>query len=105
MGSMKRRTRLLVVGATIIVVGGLAGTGIAVAAAGDDPPITGSDLDQASAAALAHTGSGRVTETETGGDQAYEVEVTLEDGTQVEVEMDQDFKVLSSDRDGETGDD
>ena len=104
MGSMKRRTRILVVGATI-VVGGLAGTGIAVAAAGDDPPITGSDLDQASAAALARTGSGRVTETETGGDQAYEVEVTLDDGTQVEVEMDQDFKVLSSDRDGETGDD
>ena len=100
--SMKRRTRILIVGAGIIV-GGVAGAGVAVAAAGDDPPITGSDLDEASAAALVHTGGGRITETETGGDQAYEVEVTLDDGTQVEVEMDQDFNVLSSDRDGETG--
>ena len=100
--SMKRRTRNLVVGAGI-VVGGVAGAGVAVAAAGDDPPITGSDLDKASAAALAHTGGGRITETDTGGAQAYEVEVTLDDGRQVEVEMDQDFNVLSSDRDGETG--
>jgi hypothetical protein len=100
--SMKRRTGILVLAAGI-VVGGVAGTSVAVAAAGDDPPITGSELDQASAAALAHTGGGRITETETGGDQAYEVEVTLDDGTQVEVEMDEAFNVLSSDGEGEEG--
>ena len=86
-------------------------TGIAVAAGGDDSesPITGADYARAEKAALEHTGGGEVTETEVGDeDSYYEVEVTLEDGTQVDVQLDERFRVVSSeaDEDGaEDGDD
>jgi uncharacterized membrane protein YkoI len=60
-----------------------------------DQPIAGSDLDKASAAALAHTGSGQVTDTEVGDEESYyEVEVSRADGTQVDVQLDRDFQVV-----------
>jgi uncharacterized membrane protein YkoI len=104
-----RRTKMwIAAGATALVV---AGTGAGVAAAdanGDDsePAITGSALDEASAAALAETGGGRVTDTEVGDeDSYYEVEVTLDDGSQVDVQLDRDFRVVGSqaDEDGAGG--
>lgn len=50
-----------------------------------------------SAAALAETGGGRVTETEVGDEEAYyEVGVTLGDGRQVDVAVDRDFSVVGS---------
>jgi uncharacterized membrane protein YkoI len=92
-----------------VVVAG-AGAGIAVAAGGDDAeaPITGDALRRASAAALAHTGGGRVSETEVGDeDSYYEVEVTLDDGSQVDVQLDRRFEVVgsSADDDGAGEDD
>ena len=58
------------------------------------------DLDRASAAALEHTGEGRVTETEVGDEESYyEVEVTLDDGTQVDVQLDEDFHVVGDEVD------
>ena len=69
----------------------------------DEPPITGDALAKASAAALEHTGGGRVTETEVGDEDGYyEVEVTLDDGRQVDVHLDENFKVISetADEDG-----
>jgi uncharacterized membrane protein YkoI len=86
----------------VLAVGAIA-TGIAVAAGGDDDetPITGTALERASEAALAHTGGGRVTETEAGDeDGAYEVEVTLPDGGQVDVHLDASFNVLGDESDG-----
>jgi hypothetical protein len=85
------------------------GIGIAQAAGGTDgeAPITGAALDKASAAALRHTGGGRVTGTEIGDEDGYyEVEVTLDGGRQVDVHLDRDLNVLGSeaDRDG-PGDD
>ena len=64
---------------------------------GDDSgPITGEALDRASEAALAHTGEGRVTETEIDDEESYyEVEVTLDDGSQVDVQLDEAFNVVS----------
>jgi uncharacterized membrane protein YkoI len=54
-----------------------------------DVAIGGSALDKASAAALEHTGGGQVTETEVGDEESYyEVEVTLDDGSQVDVQLD-----------------
>jgi hypothetical protein len=101
---MKRRTQLLVAGAAVVVIAGT-GTGIAVAnGSGDDDesPITGTDLEKASAAALESTGSGRVTETEVGDEESYyEVEVTLEDGSQVDVQLDEHFNVVGSSADEE----
>ena len=46
-------------------------------------------------------GGGRVTETEVGDEDGYyEVEVTLDDGSQVDVALDKDFTVLSSKHEG-----
>jgi uncharacterized membrane protein YkoI len=96
-----------------VAVLGVGGAAIAGAAGGGDDDgsdraISGQALDRASSAALAETGGGKVTETEVGDEEgAYEVEVTREDGSQVDVHLDQDFKVLSSagDDDGSGEDD
>ena len=64
-------------------------------------PIDGSALDRASAAALESTGGGQVTETETGDEESYyEVEVTRDDGSQVDVQLDRQFNVVGSETDG-----
>jgi uncharacterized membrane protein YkoI len=89
----------------VAVVGGAAA---AAAGGGDgDQELTGATRDRAVAAALAATGGGTVTETEAGDDgAAYGVEVRLPDGRQVEVNLDQSFKVVrqepDEDRPGET---
>jgi hypothetical protein len=67
---MKGRTSIWV-GGIALLVAVVAGAGItarAMAGGGDDSegPITGDALEKASAAALAETGEGRVTETEVG---------------------------------------
>lgn len=76
-----------------------AGSGVAMANGGNDneQPITGEALGKASAAALAFTGGGKVTETEQGDeDSFYEVEVTLADGSEVDVQLDEKFNVVGS---------
>jgi uncharacterized membrane protein YkoI len=101
---VKRRAQIVIAGATVIAAAA-AGTGIAVASSGGDDhdvPITGDALDRASAAALAHTGGGRVTGTEVGDEESYyEVEVTLDNGAQVDVQLDKSFAVVSSAGDNE----
>ena len=85
--------------AAVVVIGTGAGAIAAVATTADDneQPISGTDLDRATRAALAHTGQGRVTETEVGDEESlYEVEVTLDDGSQVDVQLDQDFNLVSA---------
>ena len=104
---MRKRLVLL---ATVVAALGAASGGIAVAAGGDDDatqtPITGSDLQRASDAALAETGGGRVTGTEVGDEESYyEVEVTLGNGKQVDVQLDRAFKVVGSEGDDGESDD
>ncbi len=103
---MNRRQKVaLGIGTAVLVVG--IGGGVAVAGGGDDDeaPITGDALDRASAAALDHTGGGRVTETEVGDEESlYEVEVTLDDGSQVDVQLDEHFNVVGDEAD-DPGDD
>jgi uncharacterized membrane protein YkoI len=100
--------RKLAVGAVVVVV--LAGVSAGIAIAGtrggddtrgkDDEPLTGSTLEKATAAALRHTGGGSVTETEAGDDgAAYGVEVRLDDGSEVEISLDADFRVVSEEAD------
>jgi hypothetical protein len=84
--------------------------GIAAAAGGGDDaadkPIAGAALDRAKAAALAHTGEGRVTGTEVGDEESYyEVEVTLDNGGQVDVQLDKSFNVVGSENDGQEDED
>ena len=99
---MQRKT--MVIGAGVALVAAAAiGTGVAMASGGDDneAPITGDALNQASAAALEYTGEGRVTETEVGDEESYyEVEVTLDNGDQVDVQVNRDFDVVGSENDG-----
>lgn len=76
--------------------------GVGVATVGDDDePLTGSALEQATAAALASTGGGEVVGSEAGDDEGaiYEVEVLLPDGSQVEVQLDESFGVIATDAD------
>jgi uncharacterized membrane protein YkoI len=106
--TMQRRTKVVIAGgvATAAILGGAT-----YAMAGDDDaatdtPISGSALDKASAAALEHTGEGRVTETEVGDEESYyEVEVTLDDGSQVDVQLDEGFNVVGDEADDDGSED
>jgi hypothetical protein len=105
---VKRRTRFLAAAAAVVGVAAV-GTGAAVARStviqGDESSsaIAEPDLSRASAAALSFTAQGRVTGTEVGDEESlYEVEVTLEDGSQVDVQLDETFDVVASKHDVET---
>ena len=88
----------------------LSGAGIAQGLGADnrDPgetetAITGAALAQASAAALEHTEEGTVTGTEVGDEESYyEVEVTLGNGDQVDVQLDEWFAFVDAAADSET---
>jgi uncharacterized membrane protein YkoI len=101
---MKKRTVIILTAAGVLAAGG---TAIAATAGDDDAtdtPISGDALEKAKAAALAAT-PGRVTETEVGDEESYyEVEVTRPDGSQVDVQLDRDFNVVSSATDSERED-
>jgi hypothetical protein len=102
---MKRSTKWIATGAVALAALG-AGTGIAVASGGGDDdasstPVSGAALEHASSVALAETGGGKVTGSEAGDEQgAYEIEVTLDDGTQVDVHLDKDFNVINTEHEG-----
>jgi hypothetical protein len=98
---MTRKLKLVLVAGTIVAVGAVTG-GIAIASGvgDDDQPLGGSALEQATNAALAATGGGIVTETEVGDDgTAYGVEIRLSDGSQVEVELDENLQVIGQEAD------
>ena len=59
-------------------------------------PITGNALETASAVALEYLGEGKVTDTEIGDEEGYyEIEITLDNGKEVDVHLDENFNVLS----------
>jgi uncharacterized membrane protein YkoI len=99
---MRDKLKGVVIAIAAVAVLAVGGAAIAGAAGGGDDDatdkaISGQALDRASAAALAETGGGKVTETEVGDEEgAYEVEVTRADGSQVDVHLNKDFKVLGS---------
>ena len=98
----RKRIAMVVAGAAVVTAGTV---GAAGALSGDDDvqdrPIPAADLEQAEQAALEETGGGEVTETEVDDEESkYEVEVTLEDGTQVDVQLDEDFLVVGTESDG-----
>jgi len=103
---MKKKTKVTIAGAAIAAAA-IAGGGVAVASSDDaDVPITGDALEAATGAALAHTGGGVVTGTEVGDEESmYEVEVTLDDGSQVDVQLDERFSVVGEKIDSDVTDD
>lgn len=109
---MNRRTKIIVGGAATIVIAGLTATGVASAAdtGSDDSPdvaLTGTDLERASEAAIAEAGGGEVVDSEVEDEEnGYEVEVNLDDGRQIEVQLDANFAVVDSsvNEEGDDGD-
>jgi uncharacterized membrane protein YkoI len=106
---MSKRLRIGIAAIAVVVLGG---AGAAVAGVGGDDddatekPITGVALSKASAAALEHTGGGKVTETEAGDEEgAYEVEVTKPGGDQVDVHLNSSFEVIGTEGDDDTKED
>ncbi len=101
---MERRKKIWIGAGTLAGVAALSIGGVATAfadgspgAKNDDKPLTGSTLTQASEAAIAAAGGGTVTDTEVSDDKgaAYEVEIAMPDGQEVEVTLDKGFKVLT----------
>jgi uncharacterized membrane protein YkoI len=97
----------LVVAAVAVLL--LVGAGVAYATgSGDDSSAqpTGPNIEKAKSIALNHTNGGRVTGTEVEDEEGYyEVEVTREDGSQVDVHLDRNFNVLGTPADHEGQDD
>lgn len=97
-----RGKKLWMIVATVL---GIAVIGVIVGGAGamvgdDDQPITGPALAKCTAAALAENPGGMVTETEVGDDgAAYGVEIRLDDGSQVEVNLDENCQVIGQEPD------
>ena len=95
--------RTLVIAAAVAILVALGGTGIAYAAGGDsEEQLTGPDAQKAKSAAIAAVGGGTVTEVERDDGNVtgvFEVEVTRDDGTQVEVHLDGDYKVVGQEAD------
>jgi uncharacterized membrane protein YkoI len=98
----------------VVLAGGASGAAVANSGGGADDrgehshAIKGRAYDRAKAAALKETGGGTVTETEAGDEESYyQVEVTLTDGQQTDVQLDRNFNVVASTTDagdrGETG--
>ena len=110
---MKDRAKFIIIGATVAAaaavpaIANAGGTGGADGASNSnesrevDIPVTGLDLERATAAALAQIGEGRVTASEVGDEESYyEIEVTLDNGRQIDVQLDDHFKVVSTEDDG-----
>lgn len=96
---MQTKTKIIA-GVTTAVLAAGAAIGIAAASGDSDTPLEGETLDRASDAALESTGGGDVIDSEIGDDgAAYSVEVRLDDGSVVEVNLDDDFNVLGSEPD------
>ena len=89
-----KNTKLLIIPAVAAL--GLGATALAGAATGDDHALSGTPLERASKAALEATGGGHVNQTERDGEDGatYEVEVAKRDGSQVDVRLDANYKVV-----------
>jgi uncharacterized membrane protein YkoI len=99
--------KTLVIAAAVAMLLALGAAGIAYANGGDsEEQLTGPDAQKAKSAATSAVGGGTVTELERddgddgyGTSGVYEVEVTRQDGTQLEVHLDGDYNVVGQEAD------
>ncbi len=97
-----RGKRIVIPTIAAVAVLGIGGTVWATSASAGP---SDSDIDRASAAALAAVGEGKVTDTEKGDEEgAYEIEVTKDDGTEVDVHLDDSFQVISVESEADDAD-
>jgi hypothetical protein len=101
--SMDKKRKLIAGAVGVVAVLGV-GTGVGIASSSDDDkPIAGDSRQRATDAALEHVGEGTVIETEMGDDgAAYGVEIRLDDGSVVEVELDENFNVTGTEEDDDS---
>jgi uncharacterized membrane protein YkoI len=94
---------LVIAAAVVAMLVALGGAGIAYANGTDsEEQVTGPDAEKAKSAAIAEVGGGTVTEVERddgNGTGAFEVEVTRDDGSQLEVHLDGDYDVVGQEAD------
>ena len=101
------RKRIVQGVAGLVVVGGLAVGGTALASGGgDDSSVSGPEADRATAAALAHLGGGTANAVERDSEDGatWEVEVSTTDGKTVDVRLDADYRVVVVEGDSEDSD-
>ena len=98
-----KKTLIIIAGLAALALGGAALAGASPNDVTGSDNLTGSTYDRASKAALAETGGGKVTDSERDDENGatYEVEVTKADGTQVDVRLDEQFKVVVAETDRE----
>jgi hypothetical protein len=97
------RTWLIAAAVAMLLLVG-AGVAYGTGSGGDssEQQASGPGIEKAKSIALDHTNGGRVTGTEVGDEEGYyEVEVTKDDGSQVDVHLDRDFNVLTTPADHE----
>jgi hypothetical protein len=102
---MTRSRKLMIVGATVAALGA-SGMGIAQAVGDDtDEQATGPQADRAKRAAVEAVGAARAVgaEREDEDNAAWEVEVVMNDGRQVEVALDKDLARVAVDSDDDSG--
>jgi uncharacterized membrane protein YkoI len=110
MPAMNSRLKKLILAGGAVAALGVGGTAVAGGVGGDDnggrddgpgTPVTGAALDRASRVAIDRVGGGRVTGSELRDEEGYyEIEVTKDDGSQVDVHLDSRFNVLNAQGDG-----
>lgn len=93
-----RRKRVIIPAVAALAVLGV-GTTVWTSTASDD--LDGSERDRVAAAATEAAGGGTAVDVEASDDRgaAYEVEVRLDDGTEVDIELDEDLDEVSRDED------
>ena len=95
--------KTLVIAAAVAMLLALGAAGIAYANGTDsEEQATGPEAEKAKSAATSAVGGGTVTEVERddgNGTSVYEVEVTREDGSQLEVHLDGDYNVVGQEAD------
>jgi hypothetical protein len=98
------RKRNLVIGGAVLALSA-GGVGAAVAAGGGEDAreqVSGPGADKAKAAALAeHPGSANAVERDSENGATWEVEITGNDGKTVDVRLDENYKVVAVEGDGE----
>ena len=104
---MIKKTLLIVAALAALALGGAALAGATPSDVSGSDELTGSTLDRASQAALAETGGGTVTESERDAENGatYEVEVTKDDGSEVDVRLDENYEVVVAETDREDDED
>jgi hypothetical protein len=103
---VSKRTVWIVLSITAVAVLALAGVALAGGTfESDDSSLTGRQAAQAKAAALGFVaGTAGAVERDGENGATYEVEVTKPDGSQVDVRLDEAFKLVATDGDSESPD-